>query len=121
MAEELINKNSLHQRLAFGADQAAEAGLKDVTRGLLLAIGYVDKEPVYIPETVREKQDAYWIHEKNHFLSWLRCNNCDHKIYDDIWGGMYPTNNCPECGCNMLGYIEKNGCIKNFEKKGKSA
>ena len=92
MAEELINKNSLHQRLTFGADQAAGAGLKDITRGLLLAISYVDEEQVYIPETVREKRDAYWIHEKNRFLSWLRCSNCDHKIEDDIWGGMYPTN-----------------------------
>lgn len=121
MAEELISKNNLKFKINFGADKAAEAGLRDIARGLTLALGYVEEEQVYLPDVTKAKNDAYWAHEKNRFGSWLRCSNCDHKIEDDIWGGMYPTNNCPECGFNMLGYVEKDGNLKSFKKEKESA
>lgn len=117
MAEELISKNNLKFKLNFGSDKAAEAGLRDIARGLTLALGYVEEEEVYVPVSVAAKKDAYWAHEQNQFGSWLRCSNCDHKIEDDIWGGMYPTNNCPECGFNMMGYVEKDGNLKSFKKE----
>lgn len=121
MAEELISKNNLKFKLNFGADKAGEAGLTDIARGLTLALGYVEEEQVYLPDiakdTARVKNDAYWAHEKNRFGSWLRCSNCDYKIEDDIWGGMYPKNYCPKCGLNMLGYVEKDGNLKDFKKE----
>lgn len=117
MAEEYINKNNLKFRLNFGADKAADAGLNDIARGLALALGYVEEEETYVPAPATSKEDAYWAHEQNQFGSWLRCSNCNHKIKDDIWGGMYPTNYCPECGFNMLGYVEKDGNLKSFKKE----
>lgn len=119
---ELVNKSNLKFKLNFGIEKAAENGLRDIARGLQLAIGYVDEEQVYVPENfVESRKQAYWAHEKNSMRSWIRCSECDHKIEDNIWGDMFPTDSCPGCGAIMVGYVEKDGMLKKFKEEKKPA
>lgn len=114
-----VSRSSLLFKVRKAADEAAVNKLKDVARGLLIAAGYIQSEDAVPQAREGTRVTAYWAHEHSSLSSWLRCSQCNHKLYDNIWGEMQLEDFCPKCGSIMAGYVEQDGRLRNIKKETK--